>query len=92
MDRGQSMVGALSLAAIVVSTILAAVMHSELGFAIGSVWAEASQEAGGTPLQRRIERLSSQYRSSADQDRQTRELCWMAPFDRAFYFMGRLVR
>tara|TARA_Y100001934_G_scaffold238046_1_gene290661 strand:- start:598 stop:1266 length:669 start_codon:yes stop_codon:yes gene_type:complete len=35
--RGQSMVGALSLAAIVVSTILAAVMHSELGFAIGSV-------------------------------------------------------
>ena len=35
--RGQLMVGALSLAAIVVSTILAAVMHSELGFAIGSV-------------------------------------------------------
>ena len=35
--RGQSMVGALSLAAIVVSTILATAMHSELGFAIGSV-------------------------------------------------------
>jgi len=35
--RGQSMVGALSFAAIVVSTIFAAVMHSELGFAIGSV-------------------------------------------------------
>ena len=35
--RGQSIVCALSLAAIVFSTILAAVMHSELGFAIGSV-------------------------------------------------------